>query len=81
MRKTRAEWIKGGKFAAPAQFPALSAKSRPDGMTAGIPLGPTILRRSTRFAGPSHCPLVRIDDFSMTGVTKILVAMSVGGGL
>ena len=81
MRKTRAEWIKGGKFAAPAQFPALSAKSRPDGMTAGIPLGPTILRRSTRFAGPSHCPLVRIDDFSMTGVTKILVAMSGGGGL
>jgi len=50
-------------------------------MTAGIPHGPTILRRSTRFAGPSHCPLVRIDDFSMTGVTKILVAMSGGGGL
>src|SRR4051812_33816437 len=40
LRKTKAESIRGGKFGAPAEFPALSAKaSRMGDMEAGIPAG------------------------------------------
>ncbi|BAL73724.1 hypothetical protein S23_05020 [Bradyrhizobium cosmicum] len=71
MRKTRAQWIKGGKLGSPVQSRASSAK--------GLPAGPDGWHPATgdRSDGQSRGKfgaLGGINDFSMTAATKILVA-------